>query len=406
MTAQPQRIADFDSIKHQFNAEIHQARHELGRINIAVFGNTGVGKSTLLNTVFGRELAATGSGSPVTQHIQYHGGSPEPLGIYDTPGFEIGGSTKTLLSEITQVFKDNKKKPLADQIHVAWFVENSQTNRFVDAQSEIVSHLASFGIPVMMILTRVRKLGNGDYPSQTKALADNIIGRQLPLTPHQTVFMVNALADRELGDPAHGLTRLLDATFRAVPESVHEALTAAQQLDLVRKRQAAAKVINRFTFTSGAAGATPIPVADLVLVTTSLARMFARISAAYGIPFKKKQLAQLATAVLLTGGVTHAASKTITRASGKQLAKLVTSQAGRQGGKLVPLANVVVSAAAGTSSALLAKAAGHAWSRVCEYLLTHPDNEPTTMDHIMELFAHQFTRRARIPVTSSSNRTP
>ncbi|GAA4923713.1 50S ribosome-binding GTPase [Stackebrandtia albiflava] len=392
------RITDFDGITKRFAEEISQARRELGTVNIAVFGNTGVGKSTLLNAVFGRDLAATGTGDSVTAHIQYHGGAPEPLGIYDTPGFETGGAERQLLDEISHVFADNHRKPLSEQIHVVWFVENSQTHRFVDSQANIVTHLAGFGVPVMMILTRVRRTPSGDTPKATRELAAAITARNLPVTPRGKVFLVNALADPEMGDPSHGLAELLDATFAAIPDSLHEALVAAQRLDLVRKRRAAAKIVNRFSLTSGAAGATPVPVADLVLVTGSLTRMFARISAAYGIPFRKKQLARLAAAVLLTGGASTATSRLVLKASGAQLAKLVGGQTAKLGGRFVPVANVVIAAAAGASAALVAKAAGHAWCRVCEYMLAHPDTEALVNDEVLSLFHRHFRDRGGPPV--------
>ncbi|NLH69727.1 MAG: hypothetical protein GX454_06060, partial [Brooklawnia sp.] len=44
------------------------AKAELPRYNLAVLGATGVGKSTLINAVFGEDLARTGIGAPVTQH--------------------------------------------------------------------------------------------------------------------------------------------------------------------------------------------------------------------------------------------------------------------------------------------------------------------------------------------------
>jgi len=42
----------------------------IGAVNILVAGQTGVGKSTLVNSVFGEEFAATSAGSPVTQHAR------------------------------------------------------------------------------------------------------------------------------------------------------------------------------------------------------------------------------------------------------------------------------------------------------------------------------------------------
>lgn len=388
---------DFDGITRRFGEEVAQARYELGTVNIAVFGNTGVGKSTLLNAVFGKDLAATGAGDAVTAHIQYHGGAPEPLGVYDTPGFETGAGQDTLLSEIDQVFADNDRKPLSERIHAVWFVENSQTSRFVDAQAALVQKLASSKVPVMMVLTRVRRTPAGKPTTATTNLVQSIVDRGLPLTPPSTVFLVNAVADPELGDPEHGLNTLLEATFQAIPRELHEALVAAQRLDMERKRRAASRIVNRFTLTSAAAGATPVPLADLVLVTGSLTRMFARISAAYGIPFKKKQLARLAAAVLVTGGAATVTSSAIVKMSGKQVAKLATRETSKLGARLIPVANVVVAAAAGTGSAMVAKAAGHAWCRVCEYILKHPDSDALVNDDVLSLFQHHFGRRSGPP---------
>ena len=42
---------------------------KLARLNILVAGKSGVGKSTLINSVFGKEVAKTGDGEPVTSRI-------------------------------------------------------------------------------------------------------------------------------------------------------------------------------------------------------------------------------------------------------------------------------------------------------------------------------------------------
>ena len=49
-----------------FRAEFEKQAEQIGRINLAVFGKTGVGKSTLVNAIFGEPVAVTGIGSAAT----------------------------------------------------------------------------------------------------------------------------------------------------------------------------------------------------------------------------------------------------------------------------------------------------------------------------------------------------
>ena len=48
-----------DWFKESFRQEYEQHSAAIGRFNLAIFGKTGVGKSTLVNAVFGEEVAAT-----------------------------------------------------------------------------------------------------------------------------------------------------------------------------------------------------------------------------------------------------------------------------------------------------------------------------------------------------------
>ena len=47
-------------------------KKETKQLNVFIIGKTGVGKSTLINAIFGESVAMTGSRSPVTQEIQMY----------------------------------------------------------------------------------------------------------------------------------------------------------------------------------------------------------------------------------------------------------------------------------------------------------------------------------------------
>lgn len=39
-------------------------------MNVLLMGATGVGKSSLINALFGKEIAKAGVGKPITQHLE------------------------------------------------------------------------------------------------------------------------------------------------------------------------------------------------------------------------------------------------------------------------------------------------------------------------------------------------
>ena len=57
--------------------------------NVVVAGITGAGKSTLINAVFGHELAKTGTGRPITEQIAEYQSDDFPIRIWDTVGLEL-----------------------------------------------------------------------------------------------------------------------------------------------------------------------------------------------------------------------------------------------------------------------------------------------------------------------------
>ncbi|MBV8217328.1 MAG: 50S ribosome-binding GTPase [Solirubrobacterales bacterium] len=113
-----------------FSAAQQKAEQRLGHANILISGQTGVGKSTLINAVFRVPLAEEGTGKPVTKNVQRYDVAGVPVTIYDTPGIELGHAKKDVIRDYMKTIADSRKGGPDIVIHVAWYS--------IDAVEELV----------------------------------------------------------------------------------------------------------------------------------------------------------------------------------------------------------------------------------------------------------------------------
>jgi len=355
------RSSDLDraGVARLFTQGLDEAFAALGCFNLAVFGKTGSGKSTLVNAIFGEQVAQTGVGQPVTKGLNYHRHPGGFLGLYDSEGFETGTSGDAILAGLRQWVTDHRSLPVDQQIHAAWYLVRWSDRRLEVPQESFITALDELGLPVIGVLTQVPQRAGEVHPEAIE-FAEYIASRGLPLRPDGRMIPTNALSDPFTGSDVFGLDQLLQATYQVVPEVATAALTAAQIVDRERKRQAARRVIRQSVAVAAGVGATPIPFSDAALLVPTQVSMIARITAAYGLPAgRSKALAAVASTVL-TGGATMAGRYLVTNLL-----------------KVVPGGAVAGSAISGTVAATVTRAVGAAWMSVCEHAISL---EPTERD--------------------------
>ena len=352
-TTPPSGTPDLDQaqIEGMFEQKLAEAFAALGTFNLAVFGKTGVGKSTLVNAIFGRDVARTGVGEPVTKGLVYHRHPDGFLGLYDAEGFETGTSGNAILEGLTKLVAEHGTRAMSERIHAVWYLVRWSDRRFEQSQQGFVRTLHDLGLPVIMVMTQV-PTRDGQVHPEALEFARYIEGLGLPLSPHGRVVLTNALVDDFTLAPVFGLQLLLDQTYEVVPEAAERALTAAQVLDLGRKKKAVAGIVNQAAALAMGIGATPIPFADAALLVPNQVAMIARITAAYGLPPSRSRALAAAGSVVLTGGATMAGKYAVTTLL-----------------KFVPGGAIAGSAISATVAGALTKAVGMAWVSVCEYAM-------------------------------------
>lgn len=203
-----------------------EAFRERGHVNVLIAGRTGVGKSTLINAVFQGDMATTGQGKPITQHMREITKGDSPLSIFDTRGLEMADFAATIQELRTPVSERRQDPDPRKHIHVGWLCISEDSRRVEAGEIELATFLAEF-MPVIAVVTKSRS--NDGF----RAVVQNL----LP----QTRNVVPVRAIREVFDDGHalepkGLENLIAVTMDVIPEGQRRAFTAAQKLDIELKK--------------------------------------------------------------------------------------------------------------------------------------------------------------------------
>ena len=263
--------------------------------NIIVAGITGTGKSTLINAVFGSDMAATGRGKPVTEKINEYESEDTPVRIWDTVGLELDSQkTKESIAGIKATIASKvDSADHFDRVHAIWYCINSGSNRYQGAELEFIKELYSIGVPFIIVLTQcsgdeeeVNTFENEIKRMNTSMGMNNIKIVQVLAAPVKYRGMSNPI-------PAFGLEELIDVTLKLLPNFIRTSFIAAQKVSEVQKRRECEEILCSYVRKAQMGFWDKIAFINVHITDNNIMNMFGKIGITYNTVLSKESLDEI-----------------------------------------------------------------------------------------------------------------
>lgn len=240
--------------------------------NVLVIGNSGVGKSTLINAVLGKNVAKTGWGtSGTTDSLEIYESDQVSFRIIDSIGFEPSFiKERKAINAVKKWSKESAKDGGSEkQINVIWFCVEGTTSKLFPQTIKNLSRATSMweSVPVIVVITKSYseperekniEMVNSAFAQQNKYSKN--LKRVIPVVAEPFVLNDTAIA------PPAGITELIDATNDVMPEGIKAGAADISAFKLKRNRILAQSVVGTSVAAGITVGAVPIPFADAAIL--------------------------------------------------------------------------------------------------------------------------------------------
>ena len=275
------------------------------KVNIIVAGKTGVGKSSLINYIFGKEVAKVGDGQPVTQEIQEYDLENDNITLFDTKGIEAKDYEKTLdnIKKYLELRQDSPDEN--DDIHIAWLCISERGDRVEEADRELLKILSEAGIPVIGVFTKRESKRESNFVN--KVVEDNLLPEAKAIVRVRSITEEVEIEDNLVELKPKGAEELLEETYKYMSEGRKNAIKKAQTAVLKDRMEAMSKEADVLTnwYATGAAaiGATPLPFADSLALAALQTKMVVDINTIYRVDAGTHTFTDIAAALITITGV-------------------------------------------------------------------------------------------------------
>ena len=132
-------------------------KKELKLRNILVCGQTGSGKSSIINYLAGKNIAEVGDVEPTTKDIKYY--ETKYINIYDSEGYEIDSDKQEHYNELIMKFlKTHKNTNKKGTNHLIWYCISGAGKRYIEVDKCLIKELKKEGFKICVLITKIDEI--------------------------------------------------------------------------------------------------------------------------------------------------------------------------------------------------------------------------------------------------------
>ena len=248
--------------------------------NVLLIGNSGVGKSTLINAVLGEKKAQTGWGTDgTTKEMHPYENDEVPFRLVDTAGFEPSFFKE--LKSIVEIQKWSREaaKDGDDnrEINLIWFcIEGTSSKLFPQTIKNMLKATDLWkSVPIVVVITKSYSVPERE---QNIELVKSAFEKNKVKSDRLKEIIPIVAETYQLNDTAfaapEGVSELIEITNSLMPEGIKASKKDISTYQLNRKRALAQSMVGVMTASAVAVGAVPIPFADgLILAPLEMAEI-------------------------------------------------------------------------------------------------------------------------------------
>lgn len=233
--------------------------------HVLIAGPTRVGKSSLINKIFGEKVAEAKDGLPVTDSVKKY--EKEDIGVilYDSPGYEID-KVKQFEDEVIDI----KKK---EAVNLVWYCIQASGHRVTDFDIRTIRKFRENNLPVSIVLTKC-DLVSEETAKKFKETINKEIGEI-------DIYEMSSTVEDEFYTKE--LQRLISDAIKKLPDILRDAFISAQKISLDEKWNRAHGAILQHIAIAFAVPFNPIPFSDAPILVANQMGMIARILYIYDL---------------------------------------------------------------------------------------------------------------------------